>query len=102
MAKLFKFAKQMLCELLPFLSQSCLLHIASRQIRRPFDGTSQERLVNFIFTPLSLARLCEMFLKRRFVVSLCIIISTDTVGKRSTSFKEHKYIFRSETISKQQ
>lgn len=80
MAKLFKFAKQMLCELLPFFSEGCLLHIASRQIHRPFYGTSQARLVNVIFPPLSLARLCEMFLKRRFVESLSFIRSTDTVG----------------------
>lgn len=63
-----------------FFSQGCLLHIASRQIHRPFYGTSQARLVNLIFPSLSLARLCEMFLKRRFVESLSFIRSTDMVG----------------------
>lgn len=84
-----------------FFSQGCLLHIASRQIHRPFDGTSQARLVNLIFLSLSLARLCEMFLKRRFVESLSFIRSTDRVGLK-TSFKAHRLFFGFETILRKQ
>lgn len=63
-----------------FFPQGYLLHIASRQIRCPFNGTAQVGFSNLIFSPLS--RLCEMYVRREFVQSLSFIRLTDTVGKK--------------------